>query len=87
MASILKLAKNICHGWQSLCHTTVSKILTKVRFRPIDGFDMHTFLVVSSNGAYVMILASGFFWIPWKRTFLANYGALDYDLNQKMVYV
>ena len=43
VANILKLAEKICHGWQSLCHTMVSKILTILRFRPIDSFDRHTF--------------------------------------------
>ena len=70
VANILKLAEKICHGWQSLCHTTVSKILTILGFRPIDSFDRHTFLVLSNYGAYFMILASGFHWIPWKRTWL-----------------
>ena len=37
---------------------------------PIDSFDRHTFLVLSSYGAYFMILASGFHWIPWKRIWL-----------------
>ena len=70
VANILKLAEKICHGWQSLCHTTVSKILMILHFKPIDSFDRHTFLVLSSYGAYFMILASGFHWIPWKRTWL-----------------
>ena len=52
---------------------------------PIDSFDKHTFLVLSSYGAYFIILASGFHWIPCGG--LANSGGLDYDLNQKMVYV
>ena len=48
-------------------HTTVSKILTILSFRPIDSFDGHTFFCA----------------IKHKSTS----GGLDYDLNQKMVYV